>query len=311
MSDQTVLEPGGTRPAGAASSRGLRGDFGFVALLVLPGLALFLAIVAYPLVASIVSGFFRQSLVTPGRSFVGLRNFRAVLDGDFWPALERTVVFTAGTTALSFVLGLGLALALNTGIRGRAVLRGVFLLPWVMPSVVVSFLWLWIFNANYGVLNGVLLDLHLIDHSVAWLARPGTAMIAVIVAKSWASFPWMMVMLLAGLQTVPGELYEAAAMDGAGAVRRFFSLTVPHLRPIAGIVLLLEFIWNFQHFDTIYVLTGGGPAKATTTLAVDLYQTAFTGFDVGRAGALGALWMVILLVLTAGYVWLSERGASR
>jgi multiple sugar transport system permease protein len=288
-----------------------RGDLGFAVVLVLPGLALFLAIVAYPLIASIVSGFFKQSLVVPGRSYVGLHNFRTVLDNNFWPDLQRTVIFTLGATALPFVLGLGLALALNVHIRGRAVLRGLFLVPWVVPSVVVSFLWLWIFNANYGVLNGLLLKLHLIDSSVAWLGQPSTAMIAVIVAKSWASFPWMMVMLLAGMQTVPGELYEAAAMDGAGSVRRFFSITVPHLRPIAGIVLLLEFIWNFQHFDTIYVLTGGGPAKATTTLAVDLYQTAFTGFDVGKAGALGALWMVILLVLTVAYVQFSERGAAR
>ncbi|MGI8880391.1 MAG: carbohydrate ABC transporter permease [Jatrophihabitans sp.] len=287
-----------------------RGDIGFAFVLILPGLALFLAIVAYPLVASIVSGFFKQSLVIPGRKFIGLQNFRTVLDGSFWPDLQRTIIFTVGATALPFLLGLGLALALNVNLRGRAALRGLFLIPWVVPSVVVSFLWLWIFNANYGVLNGLLLKLHLIDSSVAWLGQPHTAMLAVIIAKSWASFPWMMVMLLAGMQTVPGELYEAAAMDGAGSIQRFRAITVPHLRPIAGIVLLLEFIWNFQHFDTIFVLTGGGPAKATTTLAVDLYQTAFTGFDVGKAGALGALWMLMLMVLTVAYVQFSERGSS-
>lgn len=305
MSTTAPVAPGPTRPRRPER----RGELGFVGLLVLPGLALFVAIVAYPLVASIVAAFFHQSLVAPGRSFAGLANFRAVLDTSFWPDLRRTVVFTVGATAVPFVLGLVLALALNVPLRGRAVLRGLFLIPWVVPSVVVSFLWLWIFNANYGVLNGALLRLHLIDGSVAWLGQPGTAMAAVIVAKSWASFPWMAVMLLAGMQTVPGELYEAAAMDGAGAVRRFVAITVPHVRPIAGIVVLLEFIWNFQHFDTIYVLTNGGPAKATTTLAVDLYQTAFTGFDVGRAGAIGALWMVILLVLTAVYVQVSERSA--
>jgi multiple sugar transport system permease protein len=178
----------------------------------------------------------------------------------------------------------------------------------VLPSVVASFLWLWIFDANYGVLNGILLDLHLISNSVAWLAQPLTAMGAVIVAKSWASFPWMMVMLLAAMQTVPTELYEAASMDGAGPVRLFTAVTWPQIKPIAGIVVLLEFIWNFQNFDTIYVLTDGGPGKATTTLAVDLYQTAFTGFDVGRAGALGGLWMIVLAVLTVVYVHRSERG---
>jgi multiple sugar transport system permease protein len=287
---------------------GRRGDTGFAWLLALPGLALFIAIIAYPLVAAIVSGFFNQSLTAPGRSWAGLANFSFILDTTFWPDLERTVIFTCGTTVLAFLLGLGLALALNTGVRGQATLRGVFLIPWVLPSVVASFLWLWIFDANYGVLNGILLDLHLISHSVAWLAQPLTAMGAVIVAKSWASFPWMMVMLLAAMQTVPTELYEAASMDGAGPVRLFTAVTWPQIKPIAGIVVLLEFIWNFQNFDTIYVLTDGGPGKATTTLAVDLYQTAFTGFDVGRAGALGGLWMIVLAVLTVVYVHRSERG---
>ena len=117
-----------------------------------------------------------------------------------------------------------LALALNTGLRGRAVLRGLFLLPWVIPGVVVSFVWLWIFNANYGVMNALLQALGLIDEPQAWLAQPGTAMLAVIIAKTWQSFPWMMVMLLAGLQTVPRELHEAAEIDGAGTVRRFFAI---------------------------------------------------------------------------------------
>ncbi|GAA4208670.1 carbohydrate ABC transporter permease [Actinocatenispora rupis] len=279
-------------------------------LLTVPALVLLAAVVCYPLIAGLVSSLFKQSLVLPGRSFVGLSNFGDELSGDFLPALGHTMVFTVATTALSFVLGFGLALALNVGIRGRAVLRGLFLFPWVLPSVVVSFLWLWIFNANYGVLNGLLMRLHLIGEPVAWLGQPGTAMLAVIVAKTWNSFPWMMVMLLAGLQTVPRDLHEVAALDGAGALRRFRSVTLPHLRPMIGMVLLLEMIWNFQHFDTIYVMTGGGPAGATTTFAVSVYDTAFKGFDLGGAGAIGALWMLILSVFVVGYVWLSERRSA-
>ncbi|MGG1910265.1 sugar ABC transporter permease, partial [Microbacterium sp. NRRL B-14842] len=146
-------------------------------------------------------------------------------------------------------------------------LRGLMLIPWLIPGVVVSFLWMWIFNANYGVLNAALETVGLIDSPQAWLANPTTAMIAVIVAKTWQSFPWMMVMLLAGLQTVPIELHEAAEIDGAGTIRRFFSITVPQMSGIIGLVILLEFIWNFQHFDIIYVLTGGGPAGSTQTFA--------------------------------------------
>ncbi|WP_406079179.1 carbohydrate ABC transporter permease [Micromonospora sp. NBC_00858] len=293
--------PGGERPP-----RRL-GDGAFAALLMLPALAMLAAIVVYPLVASLITAFFEQSLVEPGRTFVGLQNITDLLGGDFWRLLRQTLVFTVGATIAPFLVGLALALALNTRIRGRATLRGLLLIPWLVPSVVVSFLWMWIFNANYGLANGALEALGLIDAPQAWLAGSGTAMTAVIVAKTWASFPWIMVMILAGLQTVPVELHEAAETDGAGAVQRFFAVTLPHLRGIIGIVLLLELIWNFQHFDLIYVMTGGGPAGTTETFATAVYETAFQGFDLGRAGALGLLWMVLLLVMVAVYVRRSER----
>ena len=298
---------GRTRTSPDAAPRRL-GDGAFAVALTLPGFALLVAVVLYPLVSALVTAFFEQSLVVPGREFVGLDNIRATLEGDFWRILRQTLVFTIGSTVLPFVIGFGLALALNTGMRGQRFFRGVFLVPWLVPGVVVSFLWMWIFNANYGVANGLLEGLGIIDEPQAWLAEPGTAMAAVIIAKTWASFPWMMVMLLAGLQTVPNELHEAAEVDGAGTIRRFFSITMPHLKGIVGLVLLLEFIWNFQHFDIIYVLTGGGPAGSTQTFATSVYETAFKGFDLGRAGALGLLWMVILLVLVVFYVRFSERG---
>ena len=282
------------------------GTFGF--LLTLPALALFAAVIMYPLIGALTTSLYKQSLVIPGRSFVGLDNFRFVLDNQFWPVLKNTLVFAGGATALAVGLGLALALALNSRLPGRGVLRGAFIFPWVIPGVVVSFVWLWIFNANYGILNGLLMRLHLIHEPVVWLGQPGTAMWAVIIAKTWASFPWIMVMLLAGLQTVPDTLHEAAALDGAAVWQRFWHVTLPHLRGILGVVVLLELIWNFQHFDTIYVMTNGGPAGATTTFAVAVYNTAFKGFNLGRAGALGALWMVLLLVLVVVYVRVTERG---
>lgn len=283
------------------------GMFAFV--LVLPGLALLVAVVAYPLLTALVTAFFKQSLVVPGREFVGFQNIIDVLQGDFFKLLGQTMVFTLGTTIAPFVIGFALALALNTRIRGAKVLRGLMLIPWLVPGVVVSFLWMWIFNANYGVANAVL-GLFGVD-AQAWLAQPQTAMFAVIVAKTWQSFPWIMVMLLAGLQTVPQELHEAAEMDGAGTIRRFFSITVPQLKGIIGLVLLLEFIWNFQHFDIIYVLTGGGPAGSTQTFATAVYETAFRGFDLGHAGALGLLWLILLMALVVVYVRFSEKGEQK
>ncbi|VXB34671.1 Carbohydrate ABC transporter membrane protein 1, CUT1 family [Plantibacter sp. T3] len=283
------------------------GMFAFV--LVLPGLALLVAVVAYPLLTALVTAFFKQSLVVPGREFVGFQNIIDVLQGDFLKLLGQTMVFTLGTTIAPFVIGFALALALNTRIRGAKVMRGLMLIPWLVPGVVVSFLWMWIFNANYGVANAIL-GLFGVD-AQAWLAQPQTAMFAVIVAKTWQSFPWIMVMLLAGLQTVPQELHEAAEMDGAGTIRRFFSITVPQLKGIIGLVLLLEFIWNFQHFDIIYVLTGGGPAGSTQTFATAVYETAFRGFDLGHAGALGLLWLILLMALVVVYVRFSEKGEQK
>ncbi len=283
----------------------------FALLLTAPGLALLAAVVVYPLITALITAFYKQSLVEPGREFVGFQNIIDVLTGDFFRLLGQTLVFTLGTTIAPFVIGFGLALALNTRIRGAKVMRGLMLIPWLIPGVVVSFLWMWIFNANYGVLNSLFESLGLIGEPQAWLANPTSAMAAVIVAKTWQSFPWMMVMLLAGLQTVPIELHEAAEIDGAGTVRRFFSITVPQMQGIIGLVLLLEFIWNFQHFDIIYVLTGGGPAGSTQTFATAVYETAFDGFDLGHAGALGLLWMVLLMGLVVVYVRLSEKGEKR
>ena len=283
----------------------------FAFLLVVPGLALLAAVVVYPLITSLVTAFFEQSLLYPGREFVGLQNIVDVLQGEFMTLFGQTMVFTIGTTVLPFIIGFALALALNTRIAGSKVMRGLMLIPWLVPGVVVSFLWMWIFNANYGVMNALLQGIGLIDEPQAWLAQPGTAMLAVIIAKTWQSFPWMMVMLLAGLQTVPRELHEAAEIDGAGTIRRFFSITVPQMQGIIGLVLLLEFIWNFQHFDIIYVLTGGGPAGSTQTFATAVYETAFHSFDLGHAGALGLLWLLLLMILVVVYVRFSEKGEKK
>lgn len=285
----------GARGSGLSETR-------FAIVLILPAMALFAVIILYPLLNSMWMGLLERSLVRPGQTFVGADNLIRVLNRDFLPILWNTLVFTVGATVAPFIVGYGAALTLNAGVRGQTVLRGLFLLPWVLPGVVVSFLWLWIFNANYGVLNGALRVAGVLDANIAWLSTSSGAMIGIIVAKTWHSFPWIMVMLLAGLQTVPRELHEAAAVDGASALRRFWHITVPQMRGIIFVVLLLETIWNFQHFELIYVLTRGGPAGATTTFAIAVYETAFHGFNLGRAGALGILWMAILAGFIAIFV---------
>jgi multiple sugar transport system permease protein len=286
----------------AVTSRRPLSDTQVAILLVLPALILLLVIVVYPLLNSMYLGFFDKSLVYPGQEFVGLDNLRSVLRGDFTLLLKNTLVFTFWATLLPFLIGFGVALLLNSAIRGRSILRGAFLLPWLIPSVIVSFLWLWIFNANYGVLNGVLRNLGLIESNINFLSSPAMAMAAVVIAKTWQTFPWMAIMLLAGLQTVPQDLIEAAAIDGAGRWKTFRNVTIPHLSGIISITLLLSFIWNFQHLETIYVMTAGGPAKATTTFAISVYQTAFQAFDLGKAGAIGILWMALLSIIVIFYL---------
>ena len=302
MTSTQIDEPRAQLRRGAAL-----GDRAFLTFLLLPGVVLLAVIVLYPLIRSLASAFFDESLLYPGMTFVGFENIAAVLNDEFAPLLWQTMIFTVGATVLPFLIGLALALVLNQSFPGQRFLRGAFLIPWLIPGVVVSFLWMWIFDANYGVLNGILISLGAIDSPVAWLFSTDSARAALIIAKTWNTFPWIMVMLLAALQTVPGELHEAAAMDGAGTVRRFFTVTWPHIRGVAGLVILLEFIWNFQHFDTIFVLTGGGPAGTTQTFATEVYDTAFKGYDLGHAGALGIVWMALLTVLVVVYVWLSER----
>lgn len=277
-------------------------DKQFGILLVLPALALFAAITVYPLFNSMYQGLLEKSLLWPGEEYVGLENINTVIEDDFEQLLKTTLIFTVYSTIAPFIVGFAVALILNTSIRGRGLLRSLFLLPWLIPAVVVSFLWMWIFNANYGVLNGFLRETGLISENINWLGHDNRAMAAVVIAKTWNTFPWMAVMLLAGLQTIPKELNEAAAIDGANRLQVFRQITIPQLQGIISTVLLLSFIWNFQHFETIYVMTTGGPAKATTTFSVAVYKTAFQKFDLGEAGAIGILWMLILSVIVVIYL---------
>ncbi|KAA0970755.1 sugar ABC transporter permease [Aureimonas fodinaquatilis] len=286
-------------------------DTQFAIFLVVPAMALFALVSLYPLFSSLSLAFFERSLLSSDMRFVGVSNIVRVFNASFLPVLWNTIVFSVGSVLCSTFLGFIAALLLNRGIHGQAVLRGILLFPWVTPSAVVAFIWLWIYNPNYGVLNGALRVMEVIDTNVHWLGSPTPAMIGLIVAKTWSTFPWMMTMFLAGLQTVPRELVEASAIDGAGPVRRLWYVTIPHLRNLFAVVLLLGTIGNFQHFETIYVLTEGGPFGSTTTLAVEMYRRAFQSYDLGMAGALGLLWMVVLSVLAIAYFWVSERTARR
>jgi multiple sugar transport system permease protein len=225
-------------------------------------------------------------------------------------AFVTTSIYVVITTAVSIALGLGWALILNQPFRGRAVLRSVSLIPWIMPSVVTAFLWGWIFNARFGLLNYLAMETGFVDYPVAWLSTSTGAMTAVILTKVWLSIPLFMAFFLAGLQNMDREQVEAARVDGAGNWAVLRDHILPHLRPVLLVVIVLGMIGNLQQFDTIYALTQGGPVRATTVLSIEVYKRAFEQWDIGMAATVGVLW--VATILPPAYFYLRElmKGAE-
>lgn len=275
----------------------------FPYLLILPALTLFILVIGYPFVQSLAFAFTDRSLLSTDENFVGFENIANFISSpSFGPILWQTIVFVGASTLGAFLVALALALALNTRMAAVGALRTAFLVPWILPGVVVSFVWLWIFDTNYGVLNGAIQLLGLGEGNTNWLDSPQLAMAAIIVAKIWHSFPWMTILILAALQGVPSEVHDAAAVDGASAWKKQFFVILPQIKPALALTLLLETIWGFQQFEIPYVMTSGGPVGSTTTFSIALYKAAFSDFDLGAAGAIGAVWTVLMSALVAIYV---------
>ncbi|MHB6906955.1 carbohydrate ABC transporter permease [Streptomyces sp. DB-54] len=228
--------------------------------------------------------------------FTGLDNYRAVLtDGVFWDRLGWTVLWTVGCVSLTFLTGLGLATLLNRQLRGRTFYRLALILPWAIPAFISVFTWRMLYNEKNGILNKLLTGGGI--DAVPWLNDPTWAKLSVIAVNVWLGVPFMLVALLGGLQSIPGELYEAAEMDGAGAWQRFRHITVPGLRAVSGTVLLLSTIWTFNMFPVIFLLTRGGPGDATEILVTYAYRLSFV--DSPRNFSASATWGVVILALLA------------
>jgi multiple sugar transport system permease protein len=265
-----------------------------------PAALLLVLVVAYPIARTTLLSFFHQRLATGFQpEFAGLENFQRLLgDSRFHNALKITATFTFTSVALEFGIGLLLALAADQFVRGRGLLRSIFLVPWTLPTAIIAVLWAWIFNDQYGVLNALLMKARLIDAPVAWLAGPASAMAAIITADVWKTTPFVFLVLLAGLQSVPRELYEAIEIDGGGAWAKFRYVTWPFLLPFTFIVLIFRIIQAFAIFDLVYVMTGGGPGGATETVSVYSYQTYMRYLDFGY-GSAQVVATVVLLAATA------------
>lgn len=275
----------------------------FLMTILSPALLLLCFSIFIPIIKSVYMSFFDLSLTNMTNPvFNGLKNYQEVLtEGAFLHAFKITVTYVMLIVSIQFVLGMLLSLLLNKEFRGRRVLRSIVLIPWIVPTIVVALLWMWIFQADYGLMNYVLMKIGILAEPTKWVADPNLALVAVIVAALWRQLPFMATMLLAGMQSIPQELVEAGTIDGANKWQLFRHITLPFLLNVIKTVTLVAIIENFKMFPLFWIMTAGGPMNKTTTLAVLSYQTSFIELDIGKGAAIGTLWLIILMIISAIY----------
>jgi multiple sugar transport system permease protein len=287
-----------------------RKDKLFLIAILAPAFAMLTFTIGIPIVKSLYMSLFDFTLLKmKSYSWNNFDNYRNIFaDKEFYTAVGTTFKYVILVVSAQFVLGMALALALNTNLRFRKVIRTAILIPWIVPTIVASLLWMWLFQPQYGVINYILQQLHLIDKPYEWLANLNLALPAVIVAALWRQLPFMSTMLLAGMQGISADMYEAAKIDGASSRQIFTSITLPLLKNTIKTVTLISIIENFKMFPLFWIMTGGGPLNATTTLAILSYKTAFIQLDLGKGAAIGAVWLVMLLIFSWGYSKLFSLG---
>jgi ABC-type sugar transport system permease subunit len=305
MASAAETAPGGppavpTRPSWHARTRELR----FAALLLIPSVIVVFGIVIYPILRTLYTSFHAVNSPFPGTyPFVGFDNYTHALGNpDFWAAVRRTAYFTVVSTSLELVFGLAIAMLLAAPLKLRWLFRSIVVLPWALPTIVNGALWRYIFNAQYGVLNAILTQIGLQDTYHAWLNSQTFALNAVIFADVWKNTSLVAFLLLAGLTTIPRELYEAAKVDGVSAWQAFLRITLPMLKPAIVVVLVLRTIEAFKVFDIIYVMTRGGPANGTQSVALYTYQQAFSNELFGYGAALAYLIVVFIAIFAIIYM---------
>lgn len=279
------------------------------AAFVAPAALVILLVVVVPLIRAAWMSLFDIELTSPGvEPFVGLQNYITQLtNSDFWDSVSKALFFTVVTTALELSLGLGLAMLMDQPLRFRWLLRSIVILPWALPTIVNALMWRWIDNGTYGSLNALLAQTGIIRDYVPWLSQDSTVMWMVVLADVWKMTPFCAILILAGLQGIDRELFEAARVDGAGSFQIFRRIIVPLLTPIILVVLVLRTMEAFKVFDIIWIMTGGGPANATQTVAIYAYRTAYQSYDFGQGAALGYLIAIFIMLLAALYLKLLRR----
>lgn len=278
-------------------------------LLLLPALLFTVFVLVYPLVQNLVNSFHAVSLVRGAGEWTGVANYGKVFqDTVFWLAFRNTLLYATAGTLLALVTGLAFALLLNARLgRITEVMNVLFTIPWVISPVVAGFAWKWLLNDNFGVVNYWLISLGIIAEEITWLGNPTTALLCVTVARLWQFYPFAMVMFLAGLQAIPDEQYEAAAVDGASGLQKFYHITLPNLQAVSAVLLLLGIIWSFNDFNMVFVMTRGGPINASMVLPVLVREFSFVQFDLGKGSALSVVIFALLISLSVFYLKVVSR----
>lgn len=272
-------------------------------VLLLPSLIIIFGILLSPLLSAIYLSFTSLKLTDPSSGgFIGLANyFVAIKDPIFWKSLSRTLIFCISTVVIEVTLGVFIAFQLNKSFKGRGLVRGLIILPWAIPYVVNGIMWKWIFDANYGAFNALLLQLGLIDKYQIWMGNPAIAMTFVIVANVWKETPVAIIMILSALQSFPKSLSEAAELDGANKLQIVNKIVLPFLKPIIFSLVLIKTIWALKEFDLIFIMTKGGPADGTNLLSYYIYQNTFTYLKFGYGTSLAVLLTILTLILAFFY----------
>jgi multiple sugar transport system permease protein len=283
-------------------------------LYVLPALIVMMAVIGYPIYYTVYLGFFSTppSLAMEDKIWVGLDNYKRILRSEsFRDVTKNTFVWTFFSTAIAFVMGFGAALVVQREFIGRGLVRGVLLIPYVISAVAASYIWRWLYHSDSGLISGLLMDLGFIDHRIVFLDDIDRVLPALIVANVWKEFPFVMIMILAGLQTVPDQLHRAAMVDGAGPFSRFIHVTVPHLKGVIVITTLLLLVTNLNSFTMVWIMTGGGPAGASDLWITQIYQLAFGRTRFGLASAYSVILFVVMMVLGFFYVKALTRTSGK
>jgi multiple sugar transport system permease protein len=280
-------------------------------LYILPAFVVMLIVIAYPIYYTLELSFFNTppSLQLRDKEFVGIDNYALILRSDvFWRVTANTFIWTLASTVFAFILGLGSALALNQEFIGRGVLRAILIIPWVISAVAASYIWKWIYHSDFGLIGAVLVGLGLADRPPNLIDSVGTVLPSLIVVNVWREFPFAMIMLTAGLQTVPDQLLRAAKVDGANAWQRFWHVTFPHLQGVSTVTILLLAVSNFNSFIIPWIMTGGGPSNASHIWITHIYELAFGRQRWGIASAYSVL--LFLILMTLGYFYVRALSGS-